>query len=317
MVHNNFTIKEEKKMNKTDLKVDNYDLKLKDLSYDNLYVIINNNISFVEKYINKVDDVDSDIDKEIMYRELGVITLSSIEALAKAIMVEINKKCKNNKCHKKCDYRWCKKCIRNSSLKSILIHLNETRLVSFSQNKINELARLIDLRNYVHLSKYLEEEKQKIEFNYRYVDNILEFYHEFYNHFIAGYSFFKQEDCCLKDHDEEGFEDTKRMNGIDEKVYLEKELRSLFDKLLHNAALSQHEEWILANISKKEYQELELDDLVSHMAFNFARKAHYVHANNIEVDDDRYNDIVNIKMKALNLDEKIKEEIKKHYYGNK
>ena len=81
---------------------------------EHLSLEIQQNVSFVENYIDKVDDsFEVKEERQIVYRELGAIVFSCIEALAKSVLFEINERCKKNKLKNsectfdKCVYRQC------------------------------------------------------------------------------------------------------------------------------------------------------------------------------------------------------------------
>ena len=186
------------------------------ISDENLSKMIQKNISFVEKYIDSIDSKFDDIkEKQIVYRELGSIVLSCVEALLKTLLVEIKIRCKKEKCNdKECSYFKYKteSKINNAKLKEIIDFLMNARLFWFQPTRIEKIYELIDLRNYIHISKNIAYEDKSDRFNKEYVECMLDLYYDSINQYNLNEWYFTNENLCLKILDENGYEETEKLN---------------------------------------------------------------------------------------------------------
>ncbi len=219
----------------------------------NLSKIIEDNIDFVERYLDKIETIDNDKDREIIYRELCSITVSAIEALAKVIVDEINNRCLKLKCKEKCSYRkWkTKEDIAKQKTNGLLKHLNNTRLFYFSYQQLESIKRITDLRNYIHISKYMEEKKQDIIFDKELVIKLLDFYYTLLSQYEVNYFYFNNQNSCLKELDENEYDNTLVNNKKNDTMYYEMSLRNVFDKIVYNEKLNEDDKWVLSNLNKK------------------------------------------------------------------
>ena len=63
---------------------------------------IQNNIQFVDKYYGDVDSRYKEVeDQQIVYKQLGIIAFSCVEALWKGIVMAVNKNCAKRNCSHK------------------------------------------------------------------------------------------------------------------------------------------------------------------------------------------------------------------------
>ena len=153
-------------------KINNVDYNLiasRFISDEKLSLTIQQNISFVEKYIDVVEDTfNEEIEKQIVYRELGSIVYSAIEAVLKSVLLEINKRCEKRNCNEtKCRYRRYNSISKINKAHTIdaLIYLLNIRLFGLIPQQIDEIKRLNDLRNYVHISKSIVGSDESVSFN--------------------------------------------------------------------------------------------------------------------------------------------------------
>ena len=64
------------------------------------------NINFIEKYVDIVETYFvEDSDKQLAYKQLGIMAFSCVEALWKNLILAINNNCASRKCCEKCNYR--------------------------------------------------------------------------------------------------------------------------------------------------------------------------------------------------------------------
>ena len=210
------------------------------------------NIAFVEKYVNVVDGVFKDInEKQIAYRELGSIVYSCVEALLKSVIVEINRRCKNKGCsEEKCPYRKYKtaRAIDNLRQMNALRFLLDTRLFGLVSHQIDDIYKLNDLRNYVHLSKAIYNGNKDDLFTKKYVETMLGYYYEMLDQLNLCGFYFESDNACLKDLDDNGFNSTtKQMSQDLELMYLMKAY-GIMEKVFFRKELSNEDKWILIKI---------------------------------------------------------------------
>ena len=167
---------------------------------------IKNNVLFVENNLYRVDAIfEDEIEKQIMYRELGVIVYSCFEALLKTMLKEINARC-NVRCQSAfCRYRryntlWK---IEHGKIKKLLSFLIKTRLIYFHPNEVDEIEKLNELRNYVHISKNMKKKIDDNKFDLAFVERILRYYYQLTDQFDLCDYYFRERDICLKDTDED------------------------------------------------------------------------------------------------------------------
>lgn len=233
-------------------KINNVDynqLAAKFISDAKLSLMIQQNISFVEKYIDIVEDTfESDVERQVVYRELGSIVYSCIEALLKSVLVEINRRCKNSHCQeKKCKYRNFSNNdkINYAHVINALEFLLSTRLIALTPTQIDELKRLNDLRNYVHISKIIGDGSGDVSFEKEYVEKMLFYYYEFLDQLDVCDFYFEDDQACLKILDNDGMDFTELQIRNGNKTYYLLRMFSIVPKLLSNEALSDDDSWTL------------------------------------------------------------------------
>lgn len=231
---------------------------------ENLSLEIQQNISFVENYIDKVEEAfDEKVEREIVYRELGVIVFSCIEALLKTVLFEIDRRCKKRKCKEKACKYWCYQSlndINNEGVIDALTFLINTRLFMLFPNEIDELTRLNTKRNYVHISKKIGKKKLDIKFDKEYPFILLKYYYVLLDQLDLCDFYFGKDDTCLKELDSDGFDDTSKMHKNDISHYYLKNFLIAIRKVSFKECLSKDDELDLMRYQKmdNECQEMAL-----------------------------------------------------------
>ena len=167
---------------------------------------IKNNVLFVENNLYRVDAIfEDEIEKQIMYRELGVIAYSCFEALLKTMLKEINARCKTRCQSAFCRYRRYNTSLKieRAKIKEILSFLVKTRLIYFHPHEVDEIEKLNELRNYVHISKNRKIKIDDNKFDLAFVERILRYYYQLTDQFDLCDYYFRERDICLKDTDED------------------------------------------------------------------------------------------------------------------
>ena len=128
---------------------------IKDFQFSKL---LKDNIKFVYLYLDKADSIEDNDEKEILYRELGSVVFSCLEALCKTVIDMIRKQCENHKCNNIgcCPYIAglnSPHLIENAKTLDVISHLVQTRLFYLSPEQEHEIHLLRDQRNFIHLSK--------------------------------------------------------------------------------------------------------------------------------------------------------------------
>ena len=157
--------------------VDYQNLSLQYIRNEKLVEEIQNNIQFVEKYYYDVDVRYKDIkEQQIVYKQLGIIAFSCVEALWKGIVMAVNDICSSRNCNiKKCKYRKFNtlKKINMASDDKILAHLTNMRLLYVHSYEIEAIEELQHLRNHVHLTRTLTDDVDPKVFDKIFVEDML------------------------------------------------------------------------------------------------------------------------------------------------
>ena len=81
------------------LDLDYQEIALQYIQNNKLAEEIQNNIQFVEKYYGNMDSRYKEVeDQQIVYKQLGIIVFSCVEALWKGIVMAVNKNCAKRNC---------------------------------------------------------------------------------------------------------------------------------------------------------------------------------------------------------------------------
>lgn len=231
---------------------------------ERLSLEIQQNISFVENYVDKVDEAfDEEVEREIVYRELGVIVFSCIEALLKTVLFEIDGRCTKRKCKDKACKYWRYQSlsdINNEGVIDALTFLINTRLFMLFPNEIDELTKLNTKRNYVHISKKIGKKKLDIKFDKEYPFILLKYYYTLLDQLDLCDFYFGKDDTCLKELDSDGFDDTNKMHKNDISHYYLKNFLNAIRKVSFKECLSKDDELYLKRyqIMDNECQEMAL-----------------------------------------------------------
>lgn len=223
-----------------------------------LLKILDDNINFVEKYLNSASSIQDNVEKEIAFRELGVIAFSCVEAVYKLVLVKIKNRCESKKCPhtKECPYFSYK--VAKGGAIDLLNHLINARLFWLSPDMYNRLDSLRDARNYIHLSKYLGKARIR-EFDKAFVIDVLPFYYDAINQFELCKWYFENDNLCLKELDENGYEDSEKLNIESLKQFYSFKIMMLFNKLFYQQEISLNDEFVLKKLREKDnanYEEI-------------------------------------------------------------
>lgn len=233
------------------LDLDYLTVASKYISDANLSKQIKTNIDFVEKYVDRVDNMfDTEEEKHIAYQQLGSIAFSCVEALWKNLVWEVNNKCLKANCHEKCPYRKFEtaKKLNNAKIKDIINHLHDMRLINIFSFEMTAIEELQSLRNYIHVTRCISEGDCSEKFNYQYVDNMLRLYYVALNQLELNNWFFEHENNCIKYLDQNGYEDTRKNRIADNKRYIATKVMYMVDELFYNKALSETDKNILRKL---------------------------------------------------------------------
>ena len=233
-------------------KINNVDYNLiasRFISDEKLSLTIQQNISFVEKYIDAVEDTfEEDIERQIVYRELGSVVYSAIEAVLKSVLLEINKRCEQRNCKEsKCPYRRYNTISKINKVHTIdvLTYLLNVRLFGLIPQQIDEVKKLNDLRNYVHISKNIDGSDKSASFNKEYVIRMLDYYYEILDQLDLCDFYFKDNNACLKIIDDDGFDLTEKQIKSESKSFYLLKAFHIIHKLFSNGELSENDKWVL------------------------------------------------------------------------
>lgn len=176
---------------------------------------IQNNIQFVEKYYGDVDSRYKEVEEQqIVYKQLGIIAFSCVEALWKGIIVmAVNKNCvKRNFSYKTCKYKQYETTakINHASVDEVLDHLVNMRLLYVHPFERNTIEELQHLRNHVHLTRTITDEVDPKIFDKTFVENMLRLYYVTLNQLNSCNWYFSETNPCLKEMDEDEYESTRR-----------------------------------------------------------------------------------------------------------
>ena len=292
-------------------------LASKFITNKNLSEMIKQHIDYVNKYLEKVENIENEIDREISYKQLGVIVLSAIEALLKTFLVEIDLRCKEKKCFEKCSYRLYneEKEMKSISIREAIRHLNNTRCFWIDPTHENKLDILIEKRNYAHLSKYIEDSDENSKFDKKIVEDLLDYYYELLWQFDLNEWYFLNKEKCLKILDENGYELTKKFNNSEKENFYTQKLSLLLDKAYHKIDLDFQDYKMIKKIKKIEKNSI---DKVVRGALNL-----FIIFGTRGVDKDNFYNELNRKLNDTWLSDKMKEvtkenekNVKCQYYFN-
>ncbi len=194
-----------------------FELLTKYIADEKLANEIQCNINFVEKYIDKVDACFSDNkEKQLVYKQLGSIAFSCVEALWKSIVLIVNKNCKMRDCKEDCKYHRFETLgkLSNASPKSVLSHLVNMRLLYVHPFEEDAIENLKNLRNHIHLTRTLIDGNKSFKFNLQFVEDMLRLYYVTINQAEMNHWYYDEPKPCLRELDGNGYDVTENQQKI-------------------------------------------------------------------------------------------------------
>ena len=145
--------------------------------------------------------------------------------------------------------------------------LLDTRFFGFTMDEINRINQLADLRNYIHLSKYISETNYSDDFKKEYVGELLEYYYKIVDQLNTANWFFAKKDTCLKSLDSNGYETTKEMRMNDSNSFYFYRFLSVIDTLFDKEELTRDDKWILSKIKVEDIDNSFLENVIDHILY--------------------------------------------------
>lgn len=205
------------------INLDYWEIALRYIQNEALIKEIHDNIDFVEKYYCDVDSRYADIkEQQIVYKQLGIIVSSCVEALWKGIVMAVNENCVKRNCScKQCNYKKFETTekINRATVDKILTHLMNMRLLNVHPFEKEEIEELQHLRNHVHLTRTITDEVDPKIFDKTFVENMLRLYYVTLNQLDLCDWYFSETGACLKVLDEDGYESTEQQEERNREQY--------------------------------------------------------------------------------------------------
>ena len=279
---------------------------------------IQNNIRFVEKYYGDVNSRYKEVeDQQIVYKQLGIIVFSCVEALWKGIVMTVNENCAKRKCScKQCKYKKFETTekINCAPVDKVLDHLVNMRLLYVHPFEKEGIEELQQLRNHIHLTRTVTDEVDRKIFDKDFVENMLRLYYVTLNQLDLCNWYFSETAPCLKDMDEDGYEITDQQRERDKKKYFTQKLLGVCYTLFYHKPLNVKDKKRLTRLkTMKDIDQKNFADSLGRFLFyegiHYRTKEAYVAAIEIFLG--------NLK-KFLSNESKLIEEIKEQmsYYQN-
>ena len=302
-----------------EFKLEKYDypsLVMKYIPNQNLVRQIQINIDFVEKYLDRIEDLFQTVtEQQIMYKQLGIIAFSCTESLWKSLVLAVNAKCHANKCtEKNCEYRKfdSAKKLNSAKIKEIVDHLQNMRLILVTPFEMEWIEELQQLRNHVHLALTILDGYKSEKFNKDYVESMLRLYYVTLNQLELNQWHLGKDHACLKELDENSYKETAKRNKLEAKRYVSDEIIYLTFNLFYDREIPEYRQKILRKLSSKEnYEEERVTDWIGQWLYfagaHFRSDIDYQNAT-----EKYYNKLMTYLPSDSNLIEKIKQRVK--YY---
>ena len=247
---------------------------------ENLCVAILRNIDFVENHLDKIDISFPDVDeKELVYKQLLIMTFSSLESLWKGVALQILSHCKTRKCNQNCDYKKFKTPseINKANAFSVFMHLQATRLVYFPSKDYVLLRELASSRNHVHLFKQITSETPS--FSRIEIEECLRLFYDTLDQLSLIYDYcFRITDTCLKQLDENRYNDTLSMLKREYRDNHSFHAYSTCVKLFWDKRLSKEDKYYLADLNegKSNYHQFDVELFIGYLGMWLFREGiHY------------------------------------------
>ena len=239
---------------------------------------IQNNIQFVEKYYYNVDSRYKEVeDQQIVYKQLGIIAFSCVEALWKGIVMAVNENCAKRKCScKQCKYKKFETTekINRASVDKVLDHLVNMRLLYVHPFEREEIEELQQLRNHIHLTRTVTDEVDRKIFDKDFVENMLRLYYVTLNQLDLCNWYFSETAPCLKEMDEDGYESTDQYRVWDRKEYFTQKAFNACYALYNHSPLNRRDIKRLARL--KTMKDIDQKDLADSLGkFLYYEGIHY------------------------------------------
>ena len=239
---------------------------------------IQNNIQFVEKYYYNVDSRYKEVeDQQIVYKQLGIIAFSCVEALWKGIVMTVNENCAKRKCScKQCKYKKfeTREKINRASVDKVLDHLVNMRLLYVHPFEREEIEELQQLRNHIHLTRTVTDEVDRKIFDKDFVENMLRLYYVTLNQLDLCNWYFSETAPCLKEMDEDGYESTDQYQVWDRRKYFTQKVFNACHALFYHKPLNAKDKKRLTRL--KTMKEIDEKDLANSLGkFLYYEGIHY------------------------------------------
>lgn len=203
---------------------------------------IQNNIQFVDKYYGDVDSRYKEVeDQQIVYKQLGIIAFSCVEALWKGIVMTVNENCAKRKCScKQCKYKKFETTekINRAPVDKVLDHLVNMRLLYVHPFEKEEIEELQQLRNHIHLTRTVTDGVDRKIFDKDFVENMLRLYYVTLNQLDLCNWYFSETAPCLKEMDEDGYKTTDQQRERDRKEYFTQKLLGVCYTIFYHKPLN-------------------------------------------------------------------------------
>lgn len=239
---------------------------------------IQNNIQFVEKYYYNVDSRYKEVeDQQIVYKQLGIIAFSCVEALWKGIVMAVNENCAKRKCScKQCKYKKfeTREKINRAPVDKVLDHLVNMRLLYVHPFERETIEELQYLRNHVHLTRIITDEVDPKVFDKTFVENMLRLYYVTLNQLDSCHWYFTETEPCLREMDEDGYESTDQYQVWDRRKYFTQKVFNACHALFYHKPLNAKDKKRLTRL--KTMKEIDEKDLANSLGkFLYYEGIHY------------------------------------------
>lgn len=253
-------------------------LALQYIQNEKLMEEIQNNIQFVEKYYYNVDSRYKEVeDQQIVYKQLGIIVFSCVEALWKGIVMAVNENCEKRNCsYKMCKYKKFETTekINQAPISKVLIHLVNMRLLYVHPFESEAIDELQQLRNYIHLTRAATEEFDPKIFDKTFVENMLRLYYVSLNQLDSCNWYFRETAPCIKEMDEEKYECTKQYQGWIKKEFFTNQVFNTCHALFYHKPLNAKDKKRLTRL--KTMKDIDEKDLANSLGkFLYYEGIHY------------------------------------------
>ena len=253
-------------------------LALQYIQNEKLMEEIQNNIQFFEKYYYNVDSRYKEVEEQqIVYKQLGIIAFSCVEALWKGIVMAVNENCEKRNCsYKMCKYKKFETTekINQAPISKVLIHLVNMRLLYVHPFESEAIDELQQLRNHIHLTRAATEEFDSKIFDKTFVENMLRLYYVSLNQLDSCNWYFRETAPCIKEMDEEKYEYTKQYQGCIKKEFFTDQVFNTCHALFYHKPLNAKDKKRLTRL--KTMKDIDEKDLVNSLGkFLYYEGIHY------------------------------------------